>query len=283
MKFVVITGVSGAGKSLTVKFMEDLGFYCVDNLPPALIPKFAELCDKKRGMVGQIAMVMDIRGGLFFEDLFPSLTAFRKLGYEYDILFLDASDDVLIKRFKETRRVHPLSQNGSIEQGLKKEREELQSIREMASTILDTSRLTPGQLKEELRHIYQEGDSDNYFLLNITSFGFKYGIPLDADLVMDVRFLQNPYYDHRLRDLTGKDSEVQEYVMKDSNATTFVEKLEDMLRFLLPNYMKEGKHQLVLAIGCTGGKHRSVTMALELENRLQKGDFRTIVNHRDID
>ncbi|RQD67365.1 MAG: RNase adapter RapZ [Tindallia sp. MSAO_Bac2] len=283
MKFVIITGVSGAGKSLTVKFMEDLGFYCVDNLPPLLIPRFAELCEKKKEMISKIAMVMDIRGGLFFDDLFPSLEDFRDLGYEYEILFLDASDAVLIKRFKETRRMHPLSQRGSIDKGLKKEREKLQHLKALASTILDTSRLTPGQLKEELRYLYQEGKPESHFLLNITSFGFKFGIPLDADLVFDVRFLQNPYYEEELRDLTGEHIKVQNYVMEKDDATAFLDKLESMLLFLLPRYMREGKHQLVIAIGCTGGKHRSVTIALEIAKRLNNSGFRTIVDHRDIE
>jgi len=283
MKFVIITGISGAGKSLTVKFMEDLGFYCVDNLPPVLIPRFAELCDKKKGMITKIAMVMDIRGGLFFDDLFTSLEAFRGLGYEYDILFLDASDEVLIKRFKETRRMHPLTQKGSIDKGLRKEREKLKQLKEMATTILDTSRLTPGQLKEELRYLYQEGNPESHFLLSITSFGFKYGIPLDADLVFDVRFLKNPYYEDTLRHLTGKDKEIQNYVMENEDAVSFLDQLESMLLFLLPRYMKEGKHQLVIAIGCTGGKHRSVTIALELASRLRYSRFRTIVDHRDIE
>lgn len=283
MRFVIITGLSGAGKSLTVKCMEDLGYYCVDNLPPVLIPRFAELCEKTKGSIDKIALVMDIRGGLFFAELFNSLEDFKRLGYEYEILYLDASDEVLIKRYKETRRSHPLSREGSIGEGIKLEREKLHRLKEMACTILDTSRLNPTQLKEELRHLYLEGGERNHFMISLTSFGFKYGVPLDSDLVIDVRFLPNPFYEDELKLLTGLDAKIRNYVLENETALTFLSKLEDMMLFLAPHYIKEGKHQVVMGIGCTGGKHRSVSIAIELASRLRENGYRVIIEHRDVE
>ncbi|SMP45438.1 RNase adapter RapZ [Anoxynatronum buryatiense] len=283
MKFVIITGLSGAGKSLTVKCMEDLGFYCVDNLPPVLIPRFAELCEKTRGSIDKIALVMDIRGGLFFDDLFSSLDAFRDQGHDYEILFLDASDETLIKRYKETRRSHPLSRDGAIGEGIRLERQKLQQLKEMAVTILDTSRLNPTQLKEELRHLYLEGGERNHFLISLITFGFKHGIPLDSDLIFDVRFLPNPFYEEELKSLTGLDQRVRSYVLDNETAVGFLEHLEQMMLFLIPNYIREGKHQLVVGIGCTGGRHRSVSIALVLASYLQQHGYRVILEHRDIE
>ena len=283
MKFVIITGLSGAGKSLTVKCMEDLGFYCVDNLPPVLIPRFAELCEKTKGSIDKIALVMDIRGGLFFDELFQSLEAFKLLGYEYEILFLDASNEVLIKRYKETRRSHPLSRDGAIGDGIRKERQELQQLKETATTILDTSRLNPAQLKEELKHLYLEGGKREHFMISITTFGFKYGIPLDADLIFDVRFLPNPFYIESLKHESGLNQVVRDYVMNDEDAVVFLDKLEDMIQFLIPLYIKEGKYQLVIGIGCTGGRHRSVTIAFELAKRLQNKGHRVMTEHRELE
>ncbi len=283
MKFVIITGLSGAGKSLTVKCMEDLGYYCIDNLPPALIPRFGELCEKTEGSIDKIALVMDIRGGLFFDELFSSLEDFKELGYDYEILFLDASDEVLIKRFKETRRSHPLSREGSIGEGIKIERNKLARVKSMAEIILDTSRLNPTQLKEELRHLFLEGGERKHFIISLSSFGFKHGLPLDSDIVMDVRFLPNPFYDDKLKNYTGLEDEVREYVMDNQIAGEFLNKLEDLMLFLIPQYIKEGKHQVVVAIGCTGGKHRSVTIVIELAKRLRDKDYRIIVEHRDVE
>lgn len=283
MKFVIITGLSGAGKSLTVKCMEDLGFYCVDNLPPVLIPRFAELCEKTRGSIDKIALVMDIRGGLFFDDLFSSLDAFRDQGHDYEILFLDASDETLIKRYKETRRSHPLSRDGAIGEGIRLERQKLQQLKEMAVTILDTSRLNPTQLKEELRHLYLEGGERNHFMISLITFGFKHGIPLDSDLIFDVRFLPNPFYEEELKSLTGLDQRVRSYVLDNETAVDFLEHLEKMMFFLIPNYIREGKHQLVVGIGCTGGRHRSVSIALALAAYLQQQGYRVILEHRDIE
>ncbi|MCC5912581.1 MAG: RNase adapter RapZ [Clostridiaceae bacterium] len=281
MKFTIITGMSGAGKSLAVKYMEDLGFYCIDNLPPVLIPKFVELCGQSQGDIDKVALVIDIRGGLFFDDLFVSLDNVNKIGYSYEIMFLDAHDEALIKRFKETRRKHPLSYDGSIRDGIDKEKERLKKLKAMATNIIDTTRLTPGQLKEELRNIYIDGNETNNLIIYISSFGFKYGIPLDADLVFDVRFLPNPYYIEELRDFTGNDIKVRDYVMNAPVSVEFSNKLFDMVDFLIPHYIKEGKNQLVLAIGCTGGKHRSVTIAYVLHEKLQEKGYRVILTHRD--
>ncbi|AKL96707.1 putative P-loop-containing kinase [Clostridium aceticum] len=281
MKFVIITGMSGAGKSQAVKCMEDLGFYCVDNLPPALIPKFVELCLQSHGDIQKVALVIDIRGGMFFDDLFESLDGLRDLEYHYEILFLDASDSALIKRFKETRRNHPLSFNESIGEGINKERVRLKKLKMMATNIIDTTRMTPGQLKEELRNIYFEGNKTDNLMIYITSFGFKHGIPLDSDLVFDVRFLPNPYYIEELRDFTGKDLKVREYVMNSPISVEFSNKLFELTDFLIPHYIKEGKNQLVISIGCTGGKHRSVTIAYVLYHKLKEKGYRTILTHRD--
>ncbi|WZL72110.1 RNase adapter RapZ [Clostridiaceae bacterium 35-E11] len=281
MKFVIITGLSGAGKSQAMKSMEDLGFYCVDNLPPALIPKFAELCFHAQGDIQKIALVIDIRGRQFFDDLFQSLDTIQIEGYNYEILFLEASDATLIKRFKETRRRHPLSPEGSIMDGIDAERKKLSQLKVKADHIVDTSNLTVAQLREEIKRIYVEGGKTENLTISIRSFGFKKGIPLDADLVFDVRFLPNPHYIESLREYTGDDQSVRDYVMKWPESIAFVEKLEDMLQFLIPYYIKEGKSQLVIAIGCTGGKHRSVTIANILYEKFREQGHRVTINHRD--
>ncbi|WP_053956274.1 RNase adapter RapZ [Inediibacterium massiliense] len=281
MKFVIITGLSGAGKSQAMKSMEDMGFYCVDNLPPALIPKFTELCFHAQGEIEKIALVIDIRGGKFFNDLFESLDILKNQGYNYEILFLEASDQVLIKRFKETKRVHPLSPQGRIIDGIGKERERLAKLKEKAKYIVDTSNLTSYQLKDEIKKMYIEGVKTDNLTIFIQSFGFKKGILLDADLVFDVRFLPNPHYIETLREFTGNDKAVREYVMKWPESIAFVEKLNDMVDFLIPLYIKEGKSQLVIGIGCTGGKHRSVTIANILYETLKEKGHRVIINHRD--
>ncbi len=281
MRFVIITGLSGAGKSQAVKYLEDFGFYCIDNLPPTLIPKFAELCHQSQGALDKVALVIDIRGGMFFDDLFTSLESLEALGYKYEILFLDASDNALIKRFKETRRNHPLSGDGSISKGIALEREKLKELKARANNIIDTTNLRPAQLKDELTNIYVEGNESNNLIISIVSFGFKHGIPLDADLVFDVRFLPNPFYIEELRNFTGNDTKVREYVMNSPVSVEFSNKLNDMISFLIPQYIKEGKNQLVIAIGCTGGMHRSVTIAYVLYNYLKEKGYRVLMNHRD--
>lgn len=282
MKFVIITGLSGAGKSQAMKSMEDLGFYCVDNLPSALIPKFAELCLHAQGEFEKIALVIDIRGGTFFNDLKKSIKYLKDEGYECEIMFLDASNKSLIKRFKETRRTHPLAPNGSLIEGINLEREKIAYLKDMADYIIDTSTLKTAELKNEIKSIFVDGLESKNITISIQSFGFKKGILLDADLVFDVRFLPNPHYIDELREFTGNDMSIRDYVMKWPESIEFVDKLKDMIDFLIPYYVKEGKNQLVIAIGCTGGKHRSVTVANILYETLKEKGHRAIINHRDI-
>ena len=283
MRFVVITGLSGAGKSQAVRFMEDLGFYCIDNMPPSLIPKFAEICFQSQGKIEKVAFVVDIRGGELFNEIFSGLDSLSELGYMTEILFLEASDNALIKRYKETRRKHPLDSEGRITEAIMKERDLLKDIRSRADHIIDTSNLLPQQLKEQIMEIFIEGKKYEGIIINIISFGFKYGIPLDSDLVFDVRFIPNPYYINSLRRITGKSEEVKKYVLKWPEAKEFIKKLRSMIEFLIPNYIKEGKAQLVIAIGCTGGKHRSVTIAEDLYEYLNKTNHKALINHRDIE
>ncbi|NLL05670.1 MAG: RNase adapter RapZ [Clostridiaceae bacterium] len=283
MRFLIITGVSGAGKSLVVKYLEDLGFFCVDNLPPVLIPKFAEICVQSRGKINKIALVIDIRGGELFNALFPELDALKEAGLSYEILFLEASDKVLIKRFKESRRIHPLAPEGRLIKGINQERELLSEIKRIATYIVDTSNLTPRQLKEEISNIFVEGKKFDGMIINIISFGFKYGIPIDCDLVFDVRFIPNPYYIDSMKRQTGKNDAVREYVLGFNETIVFLSKLYDMLEFLLPSYVKEGKSQLVVGIGCTGGRHRSVAISEALYAHLSGKEHRVVIEHRDIE
>ncbi len=283
MRFVIVTGLSGAGKSQVVKCLEDLGFFCVDNLPPSLIPKFAEICFQSSGKMDKIALIIDIRGGELFKDIFPGLAAIKEAGFSYEILFLEASDDVLIKRFKESRRTHPLAPEGRLIKAIKEERAILQDIKNQANHIIDTSTLTPRQLKEEIASIYVEGKAFEGLIISIISFGFKYGIPIDCDLVFDVRFIPNPYYISSMKKLTGKHETVKEFVLKAKETIEFIEKLSSMLEFLIPNYIKEGKSQLVIGIGCTGGKHRSVAIADSIYRILIDKQHRVVIEHRDID
>lgn len=281
MEFVIITGMSGAGKSQAMKAMEDIGYYCMDNLPPALLPKFAELCYQSKRTIDKVAVVVDIRGGIFFEDLFKGLEDLEEKSIKYRILFLDAEDSVLIKRYKELRRPHPLNPNGRIIEGIGQERVLLEEVKNKADYIIDTSKLTIGMLKEEISKIFVEGKELRRLTISVVSFGFKHGILLDADLVFDVRFIPNPYYIPELRDLTGEDTNVKDYVFAWEQTRTFVKKLLDMLEFLIPYYIKEGKTQLIIGIGCTGGKHRSVAIASKIEDKLKEKGHRAIVNHRD--
>lgn len=281
MKFTIITGMSGAGKSQVIKYMEDLGFYCVDNMPPMLLQKFAELCDQSQGTFEKVAIVMDIRGGEFFDDLVSNLEQLERMGYHYEILFLDANNEELIKRFKETRRSHPLSMEGSLEEGIKKERKKLRNLRQMANNIIDTTGLDLKSLKEELRNLYIEGLQGRNLRISLTSFGFKYGIPLDSDLVFDVRFLPNPFYEKSLKEYTGDDPRVQRYVMDHEISRAFYQKLLEMIHFLIPNYIQEGKNNLVISIGCTGGRHRSVTLVNMLFKELTESGNQVTIHHRD--
>jgi len=282
MRFLIITGISGAGKSLAANYLEDLGFFCVDNLPPALIPKFAEICKQSGGKMDKIAIVVDVRGGELLKDLFPSLEALKETGISYEILFLEASDSVLIKRYKESRRMHPLAPEGRLIKGINEERSMLKAIKEKADCIIDTSSITPKQLKEEIVNIIDKGENYKGIIVNVISFGFKYGIPIDCDLVFDVRFIPNPYYIDSMRRLTGRSEVVRNYVSKFNETNEFLAKLTDMLEFLIPYYIKEGKAQLVIGIGCTGGRHRSVVIADSLYEILREAQHRVIVDHRDI-
>ncbi|MCR3921363.1 MAG: RNase adapter RapZ [Firmicutes bacterium] len=282
IRFVIITGLSGAGKSQAMHSFEDSGYFCIDNLPPMLIPKFAELASQSAGKINRIALVSDIRGGDFFASLHEALQVLEGIGLDYEILFLEADDDVLIRRFKETRRRHPLATMGSIAEGIKEEKRLLAQIRARADKLIDTSQLSPQQLKEEITALYAPDSEQENILITIVAFGFKFGIPLDADLVFDVRFLPNPHYVEDLRPLTGNDELVKNYVWKWSITYKFFQKLIDLIQFLIPCYVKEGKPQLVIAIGCTGGKHRSVSIVNELEKLLKGKNYPVIKEYRDI-
>lgn len=283
MKLVVVTGMSGAGKQSAMKLLEDAGFYCVDNLPAALISKFVELITLPNSEISKVALGLDVRSDKSFEDINQTLESMRNGGLQYSIVFMDASDEILIKRYKETRRVHPIEGN-STEESIQKERQILADIRKQADYIFDTSSLLIRELKEELDRIFVKNEAYNSLMVQIMSFGFKHGIPLEADLVYDVRFLPNPFYIDELKKKTGNDKEVRDYVMGFSEAGEFLDKLEDMIQFLIPNYIKEGKYRLVICIGCTGGKHRSVTLANALYERMKdKGDYGLTLLHRDAD
>ena len=284
MRFVIVTGMSGGGKSTALKMLEDAGFYCVDNLPVSLVEKFAELVSMPNSEVGKVVLGLDVRSDQSFEDATKVLENLRAAGYKIEILFMDAEDEVLIKRYKETRRIHPLAVDERVEDGVAKERKVMQNIQRGADYVIDTSHLLTRELKEELDRIFVENAEYNNLMVTILSFGFKHGIPTDADLVLDVRFLPNPFYIEELKYKTGNDKEVQDYVMSFEEAGAFMEKLSDLLYFLIPNYVKEGKYRLVIAIGCTGGKHRSVTLANELYRRLHNGGgYRVKLYHRDVD
>lgn len=283
MEFLIVTGLSGAGKSRAVDALEDIGFYCVDNIPPKLITAFYELSQQAKGALSRVAVVTDIRGGDMFSSLFETLDELISEKREYKILFLDANDYVLINRFKETRRKHPLAENclGSLEQAVKLERDVLKPVRERADYTIDTSFLSPAQLKERISNLFL-GDSSDALMIHCVSFGFKYGIPNESDLVLDVRCLPNPYYVEELKNLTGLDEPVCSYVMKWEQTKGFIERAFNLIDYMIPLYCNEGKSQLVIAIGCTGGHHRSVALTQLLYNHLLKKDMRTSVNHRDI-
>ena len=284
MRLVIVTGMSGAGKTSALKMLEDMGFYCVDNLPIPLVEKFAELTLSNQGGIRNAALGIDIRSGDELSALDRIFDEWSRKRVPYEILFLDASSETLIKRYKESRRAHPLAGEGRIDSGIEKERLKLAFLKEEADYIIDTSKLLTKELKAELEKIFMANESYKNLYITILSFGFKYGIPSDADLVFDVRFLPNPYYVDELRPKTGEDQEVRDYVMQNGTADIFLNKLYDMLEFLIPGYVLEGKNQLVIAIGCTGGKHRSVTIAKAVYERLKSHEeFGLKIEHRDID
>ena len=283
MKLVIVTGMSGAGKTVALKMLEDIGFYCVDNLPISLVDKFVQLVSGGTD-IKKTALGLDIRSGEELENLDEILENWRGRDVDVQGLFLDANDAVLIKRYKETRRVHPLAGAGRLENGIEKEREKLAFLKNEADYIIDTSMLLTRELRKELEKIFLQDARYKNMYVTVLSFGFKYGIPEDADLVFDVRFLPNPYYDEHLRSLTGQVQAVRDYVMRGTTAEIFLKKLYDMIDFLLPNYINEGKNQLVIAVGCTGGKHRSVTIARALYEHLEAvGEYGIRIDHRDIE
>jgi UPF0042 nucleotide-binding protein len=281
-KLVIITGMSGAGKTIAVQSLEDLGFFCVDNLPPVLIPKFAELIEQSKGKIGKVALVIDLRGREFFTALQESLRYIQdNFTISYEILFLDSTDATLVQRYKESRRRHPLAPESSPLEGIGMERKLLEELKGLATQVIDTSVLKPAELKEKIISRFTNLET-NRISINVVSFGFKYGIPIDADLIFDVRFLPNPHYVEQLRPQTGQDPDVYDYVMKWSETQEFLSKLLDMLHFLMPQYKKEGKSQVVLGIGCTGGKHRSVAIAEYLGKVIDNSETEIVrVNHRD--
>ncbi len=281
VRVLIITGLSGAGKTVAVQSLEDLGFFCVDNLPPALIPKFGELVRQSADSVQRVALVCDTRGGEFFKDLFRALDELEEYEIPYQILYLEADDDSLVRRYKASRRRHPSAHRGRLLDGITHERELLEDVRRRADLVLDTSRLRPADLKDLLTHHVQASAEDAGMAVHVVSFGFKYGIPIDADLVFDVRFLPNPYYVDHLRLRTGCDRDVYDYVMRSPETVRFMAKLLDLLDFLVPEYTREGKAQLVIAIGCTGGRHRSVALGERLREHLQQTRPVT-VEHRDV-
>lgn len=285
MRFIIVTGMSGAGKSTALKMLEDMGYFCVDNLPVQLVPKLGELLSVPGTEINKIALGMDIRSDLGKDELQKSLESLEHMKVNYEILFLESSDEVLIKRYKETRRSHPLAGAGRVDQGIKEERKKLQNLKKRADYLIDTSRMLTRELKGELHKIFVENKEFKNLYITVLSFGFKYGVPSDADLVFDVRFLPNPYYIEELRPKSGNDPEVRDYVMDNEKTKVFLEKLTDMIRFLIPNYVAEGKTQLVIGIGCTGGKHRSVTLANALYQALEREEenYGIKIEHRDIE
>lgn len=283
MRFVIVTGMSGAGKSTVLNVLEDAGYFCVDNLPIPMIPKFAEMLTVPDAQIQKAALGIDIRGGQSFSKLEAVLREIDEAQIEYEILFMDAADDVLVKRYKETRRTHPLAGDGRVDKGIASERGQLKFLKKRATYIIDTSKMLTRELNIEIRKIFVENREYKNLYITIMSFGFKYGIPSDADIVLDVRFLPNPYYIEELRPMSGNDQPVRDYVMNNGKAGEFLEKTMNLIDFLLPNYILEGKNQLVIAIGCTGGKHRSVTLANAMYKKLQEAEsYGVRIEHRDI-
>jgi len=281
-ELLVITGMSGAGKTLALHALEDAGYFCVDNLPPQLLPTLVDLCTQSRQPIAKVALVADIRGGEFFRDLTESINRLRNEGYHVRVFFLEASDEVLVQRYKETRRRHPLSHSGrDLLQAIQAEREQLAEIREVADEVIDTSGLTPQQLRDEILTRLRLGDGA-VMQVKVVSFGFKYGVPVDADLVFDVRFLHNPNYDPSLRHLNGRDERVKEFVLRHAETQEFLSRLKALLEFTLPLYRREGKSYLTIAIGCTGGRHRSVTIAEAIAEMVREYGYDCSVLHRDI-
>jgi UPF0042 nucleotide-binding protein len=275
--------MSGAGKSEAVNLLEDIGYYCIDNMPPAFLLNFAELCYNSFGKFDKVAIVCDIRGGEMFEHLAESLSELKHKGYNYELLFLDAKDETLIKRYKESRRKHPLSEDDRLPESIAKERAKMNAFKDIATHIIDTSFTSRKEFQDKLASLFSDSLENKGIIINVISFGFKHGIPMDSDLIFDVRFLPNPFYIPELKQKSGLEREVSEYVMSFSQSQDFQNKLFDMIDFLIPHYIEEGKSQIVIAIGCTGGKHRSVTFAHRLGEHLKDSNYRVFTTHRDYD
>lgn len=282
MRFVIVTGLSGAGKSMVIRYLEDMDYFCMDNLPPMMIPKFLELC-RQSGKIQRVAIVTDVRGGTFFDDLDDCLRDLDKSGTPYEILFMEASDEVLIARYKESRRAHPLIEQGSVAKGIAEERARLSRIKKMADHVVDTSGLLPKDLRTIIVNLFSEDRDGEGLSVTILSFGYKYGLPLEADLVFDVRFLPNPFYVNGLKKQSGLDRPVAEYIFDFPQTGEFLSRLDSLLAYLLPYYREEGKAHLVICIGCTGGRHRSVSIAERLSDLIKKHGYRVTVEHRDIE
>jgi len=280
---VIITGLSGAGKSQAVQVLEDLGFYCVDNMPPALVPQFTELCAHSQGRVSRLAVVMDIRGGYFFQDLSGAIQNLRFIGFTPRLIFLESTEETLVRRFKETRRRHPLAtRHRTLLESIRLERKQMQDLRAIADKVIDTTNTDPKSLKNEIASLFKEKSTSDRMQVNVVSFGYKHGIPLDADLLFDVRFLRNPHYQQELQSLTGADPTIESFVMADEDADIYLKKLQDLILFSLPRYGDEGKSYLTVGIGCTGGHHRSVVFARLLADALRANGYEVVLEHRDI-
>jgi UPF0042 nucleotide-binding protein len=283
LDIVIVTGLSGSGKSVAIRALEDRGFFCIDNLPVALIPKFIELCRGYGEELQRIALGVDLRASQFLQSWPEVLTGLRSVGHHVEVLYLDASDDVVLRRYSETRRPHPLAGDGPVQEGIARERKAMEGMRALADKVIDTSQLNVHELKKEIEEQFSQSVSPRRMNLFLTSFGYKYGIPPDADIILDCRFLPNPFFVLELRDKKGLEPAVSEYVLKLEETHIFLDRLYALLEFILPQYVREGKSSLTFALGCTGGKHRSVVLVEELKKRLEGGPFRIHVKHRDID
>lgn len=282
MQYTIVTGMSGSGKTKVIRYLEDMGYFCIDNMPPVLIPKFAEMLSSVNGNFNNVALVIDIRVGDMINELLAQINDLKRKGYDCKLLYLDADDETLVKRYKETRRQHPLDNASGLLASIQQERKMLSALYNAADHVIDTSNLSTQDLLQKLKSIYASPDSRHSLEINVMAFGFKYGMPLDADLVFDVRCFPNPFYIDELKHRTGNDKEVQDYVMSFPTSMKFMEKLEDMMSFMIPLYIEEGKVSLSIAIGCTGGKHRSVTMTNKLADYLKSKDYSVNVTYRDI-
>ncbi|MDY3972852.1 MAG: RNase adapter RapZ [Clostridia bacterium] len=282
MQYTIVTGMSGSGKTKVIRYLEDMGYFCIDNMPPVLIPKFAEMLSSVNGNFNNVALVIDIRVGDMINELLAQINDLKRKGYDCKLLYLDADDETLVKRYKETRRQHPLDNTSGLLASIQQERKMLSALYNAADHVIDTSNLSTQDLLQKLKSIYASPDSRHSLEINVMAFGFKYGMPMDADLVFDVRCFPNPFYIDELKHRTGNDKEVQDYVMSFPTSMKFMEKLEDMMSFMIPLYIEEGKVSLSIAIGCTGGKHRSVTMTNKLADYLKSKDYSVNVTYRDI-